>query len=134
MANWKQVSIRILALVILALSAGQARAASCHDGDIVTVDGTVSRIKELPNNGGNWIFLESPDLDCGTVFVMLVHTACQLGDRIHVEKAELEQDSNGNNDEPMPYRWMLRDENNGNEDNIVTCRQDTSNLKPPPEN
>ena len=133
MANWKRVSVRMLALVILVLSAGQAGAASCHDGDIVTVDGTVSRIKELPNNGGNWIFLESPDLDCGTVFVMVVHKACQLGDRIHVEKGELEQDSHGNNDEPMLYRWMLRDENSNIEDNIVTCQQDTSNLNPTPE-
>lgn len=130
MANWKQVSIGMLTLAILVFSAGQAGAVPCHDGDIVTVDGTVSRIKELPNNGGNWIFLESPDLDCGTVFVMLVHTVCQPGDRIHVDKAELEQDSNGNNSEPMPYRWMLRDENNNTEDNIVTCQQDTSDLKP----
>ena len=125
MTNGKLLFITMLTLAVFLLSAGKDGATACHDGDVVTVDGTVARIKELPNHGGSWIFLESPALDCGTIFVTVAHEPCQLGDKIHVEKGELEQDNDGNG-HPMPYRWMIHDVNNNADDEIVTCQQDAS--------
>ncbi len=66
MANWRRISLISLMTVLLTGHAvAQAKAAHCHEHDVVTIDGTITK-KTNPSNGRPFMILYVADrsLDC----------------------------------------------------------------------